>query len=198
MIGVVLAVLAIADVILIIAFMGLQRRQFANQNIIRELTEERALLADLRESVRVELATAQSQARSLKDQVQVLATEAEQEVKRGVQQIAQEVEGIVATIGGKLEQPFQEMTSKQHFLMKLSKEIETQRELLNRLVNRAEQAAKLLQSVDKWEDIVDELESRRYSDIRAMVAKGLSIETIAKELGVSENEVKLVTGTSAL
>lgn len=197
MIGVVLAVLALADVILIIAFIGLQRRQFANQNIIRELTEERALLADLRESVRVELATAQSQARSLKDQVQVLATEAEQEVKRGVQQIAHEVEGIVATIGGKLEQPFQEMTNKQHFLMKLSKEIETQRELLNRLVNRAEQAAKLLRSVDKWEDIVDELESRRYSDIRAMVAKGLSIETISKELGVSENEVKLVTGTSA-
>lgn len=197
MIGVVLAVLALADVILIIAFIGLQRRQFANQNIIRELTEERALLADLRESVRVELATAQSQARSLKDQVQVLATEAEQEVKRGVQQIAHEVEGIVATIGGKLEQPFQEMTNKQHFLMKFSKEIETQRELLNRLVNRAEQAAKLLRSVDKWEDIVDELESRRYSDIRAMVAKGLSIETISKELGVSENEVKLVTGTSA-
>jgi DNA-binding NarL/FixJ family response regulator len=138
---------------------------------------------------------AQSQARAIRDQVQVLATEAEQEVKRGVEQITREAEGIVSNIGGKLEKPFQELTNKQHFLMKLSKDAESQRELLSRVVTRAEHAAKLLQSAEKWEDIVEELESRRYHDIRAMLAKGLSTEKIAKELGVSENEVRVVTGT---
>jgi len=195
MISVMLAILAIADVILVVAFLRLQRRQFANQNVIRELTEERSLLADLRDSVRNELMVAQSQARSIRDQVQVLATEAEQEVKRGVEQITREAESIVANIGGRLEKPFQELTNKQHFLMKLAKDAESQRELLSRVVTRAEYAAKLLQSAEKWEDIVEELESRRYHDIRAMLAKGLSAEKIAKELGVSENEVRVVTGT---
>ena len=195
MISVMLAILAIADVILIVAFLRLQKRQFANQNVIRELTEERSLLADLRDSVRSELMAAQSQARSLRDQVQVLATEAEQEVKRGVKLITSEAENIATNIGAKLEMPFQELTNKQHFLMKLAKDVETQRELLARVVTRAEYAAKLLQSAEKWEDIVEELESRRYHDIRAMLAKGLSAEKIAKELGVSESEVRVVTGT---
>ena len=195
MIGVMLAVLAVADVILVVAFLRLQKRQFDNQNVIRELTEERSLLADLRDSVRNELMAAQSQARSTRDQVQVLATEAEQEVKRGVEQITREAESIVSNIAGKLEKPFQELTNKQHFLMKLAKDAESQRELLSRVVTRAEHAAKLLQSAEKWEDIVEELESRRYHDIRAMLAKGLSAEKISKELGVSENEVRVVTGT---
>jgi DNA-binding NarL/FixJ family response regulator len=195
MIGVMLAVLAVADLILVVAFLRLQKRQFDNQNVIRELTEERSLLADLRDSVRNELMAAQSQARAIRDQVQVLATEAEQEVKRGVEQITRETESIVSNIGGKLEKPFQELTNKQHFLMKLAKDAESQRELLSRVVTRAEHAAKLLQSAEKWEDIVEELESRRYYDIRAMLAKGLSTEKIAKELGVSENEVRVVTGT---
>jgi DNA-binding NarL/FixJ family response regulator len=190
-----LAVLAVADVILVAAFLRLQKRQFDNQNVIRELTEERSLLADLRDSVRNELMAAQSQARATRDQVQVLATEAEQEVKRGVEQITREAEGIVSNIAGKLEKPFQELTNKQHFLMKLAKDAESQRELLSRVVTRAEHAAKLLQSAEKWEDIVEELESRRYHDIRAMLAKGLSAEKISKELGVSENEVRVVTGT---
>jgi hypothetical protein len=195
MIGVMLAVLAVADVILVAAFLRLQKRQFDNQNVIRELTEERSLLADLRDSVRNELMAAQSQARATRDQVQVLATEAEQEVKRGVEQITREAESIVSNIAGKLEKPFQELTNKQHFLMKLAKDAESQRELLSRVVTRAEHAAKLLQSAEKWEDIVEELESRRYHDIRAMLAKGLSTEKISKELGVSENEVRVVTGT---
>jgi DNA-binding NarL/FixJ family response regulator len=195
MIGIMLAVLAVADVILVAAFLRLQKRQFDNQNVIRELTEERSLLADLRDSVRNELMAAQSQARATRDQVQVLATEAEQEVKRGVEQITREAEGIVSNIAGKLEKPFQELTNKQHFLMKLAKDAESQRELLSRVVTRAEHAAKLLQSAEKWEDIVEELESRRYHDIRAMLAKGLSAEKISKELGVSENEVRVVTGT---
>jgi cell division septum initiation protein DivIVA len=195
MIGIVLAALALADVVLIVAFLSLQRRQAVSHSLVRELTEERALLADLRNSVRAELAEAQSHARSIKDQIQVLATEAEQEVKRGVQQIEQEANSIVVNISNKLDGPFQELTNKQHFLLKLAKDAESQRELLARVVGRAENAAKLLRAAENWEDVVDELESRRYHDIRAMLSKGLSPEKIAKELGVTENEVRLVTGT---
>lgn len=195
MIGIVLAALALADVVLIVAFLSLQRRQAVNHNLVRELTEERALLADLRNNVRSELSAAQSHARSIKDQIQVLATEAEQEVKRGVLQIEQEANAIVVNIAKKLDDPFRELTNRQHFLLKLAKDAENQRELLARVVSRAENAAKLLRAAENWEDVVDELESRRYNDIRAMLSKGLSPEKIAKELGVTENEVRLVTGT---
>jgi len=195
MIAVVLSILAVADVVLILAFLSLQKRQIAHQHIVRELTEERSLLADLRNSVRSELMTAQSQAKALKDQVQVLATEAEQEVKRGVQQISGEVENIVANISTKLDLPLQELNQKQHFLVRLAKDAEIQREMLARVVARAENAAKLLRSAENWERIVEELESKRLHDIRAMLSKGFTPDKISRALGVSESEVKLVSGT---
>jgi DNA anti-recombination protein RmuC len=195
MIGVILAILAVADLVLIVAFLQLQRKQVANQQLVRELTEERALLSDLRSQIRSELLSAQQQARALKDQVQVLATEAEQEVRRGIGEISHEVENIVANITTKLEQPLQILNDKQHYIARLSKDAENQRELLARVVSRAENAASLLKAGGSWKDVVDQIERRRLEDIRAMIAKGVQTERIARDLGVSENEVRLISGT---
>lgn len=194
MIGIVLAILALADLVLIVAFLQLQRKQIANQQLVREMTEERALLSDLRSQIRSELMSAQQQARALKDQVQVLATEAEQEVRRGIGEITHEVENIVANIKTKLDQPLQILNDKQHYIARLSKDAENQRELLARVVSRAENAASLLKSGDSWKDVVDQIERRRLEDIRAMIAKGVQTEHIARDLGVSENEVRLISG----
>ena len=54
MIGAILSVLVVADIFLVIAFLRLQRRQLANQEIVRELTEERSMLSDLRNQIRTE------------------------------------------------------------------------------------------------------------------------------------------------
>ena len=194
MIGIFLAILALADLVLIVAFLQLQRKQIANQQLVREMTEERALLSDLRSQIRSELMSAQQQARALKDQVQVLATEAEQEVRRGIGEISHEVENIVANITSKLDQPLQILNDKQHYIARLSKDAENQRELLARVVSRAENAASLLKSGGSWKDVVDQIERRRLEDIRAMIAKGVQTEHIARDLGVSENEVRLISG----
>ena len=87
------------------------------------------------------------------------------------------------------------LNEKQHFIAQLSKDAQKERELLARVVARAENAAKLLNAGDSWEDIVDQLEVRRYADIRALLARGVQPERIASDLGVSAQEVRLVSGT---
>ena len=195
MIGIVLLCVVVADIAIVFGFLRLQKRQSDNQEILRELTEERGMLADLRSQIRAELQTAQNQVRTLKDQVQVLATEAEQEVRQGVAEITKEVDLIIANISQKLDSPMRALNEKQHFIVQLSKDSQKQRDLLARLVARAENAAKLLRAGDSWEDIVDQLEARRYADIRALLARGVQPERIARDLGVSEQEVRLVSGT---
>lgn len=195
MIGAILAILVAADLVLIVAFFRLQKRQLANQEIVRELTEERSMLSDLRNQIRSELLSTQSQVRALKDQVQVLATEAEQEVRQGLGEITREVDAIIGTISQKLDAPMQALSEKQHFVAQLSRDVKKERELLSRLVARSENVAKLLQAGGSWEDVVDQLQARRYADIRAMLARGMQAERIARELDVSEQEVRIVSGT---
>lgn len=190
----ILALLVVADIFLIVSFLRLQRRQLASQEIVRELTEERSMLSDLRGQIRDELMAAQTQVRSLKDQVQVLATEAEQEVRHGLADITREVDSIIANISQKLDAPMQALAEKQHFITQLARDAKKERELLTRLVQRSENVARLLEAGSSWEDIVDQIQAKRYEDIRAMLAKGLQPERIARELGVTEQEVRIVSG----
>ena len=195
MVGMVLLCVVLADVFIVFAFLRLQRRQTDSQEVVRELTEERGLLSELRAQIRAELQATQNQVRTLRDQVQLLATEAEQEVRQGVSEITKEVDVIIANISQKLDSPMRALNEKQHFIAQLSKDAHKERELLARVVARAENAAKLLNAGDSWEDSVEQLEVRRYADIRALLARGIQPERIASDLGVSAQEVRLVAGT---
>ena len=190
-----LTLLFAADIILIVGFLRLQGRQVASSEIIRELTEERAMLTDLRNQIRSEMAAAQQQARTLKDQMQVLATEAEQEVRQGVSGIAQEVDAIISGVAQRLDGPMKALNEKQHYIVRLAKDAQREREQLSRIVTRAENLAKILKSTGSWEDVVDEIEAKRMADMRALLTKGIAPEKIARDLGVSEQQVKLISET---
>ncbi len=194
MLSILLLLLAI-DAGLIFAFYKLQRRQAAHHEVVRELTEERTVLLELRAQIRDELLDAQNQVKAMKEQVQVLALEAEQEVRHGLSGITKEVETVISTVSQRLTGPLTVLDDKQRYIAQLAKDVKKERELLSRLVSRSENVAKLLQAGGSWEDIVDEIQARRYEDIRAMLARGQSPDVIANELGVSEHEVRLVSGT---
>ena len=187
-----LGLLFATDLILIVAIVRLKNRQMASAEVIRELTEERAMLTDLRNQIRTEIVSAQQQARQLKDQMQVLATEAEQEVRQGVAEITREVETIVNNVSQRLDAPMKSLHEKQHYLVRLAKEAQKEREILSRVVSRAENIAKILKSSGSWEDVVDEIEAKRMADMRALLTKGVTPEKIARDLGIPEQQVRLV------
>jgi hypothetical protein len=195
MITAVLFILFAADVMIVAAFLRLQNRQISSQGVVREMTEERAMLADLREQIRSELLATQGQVRALRDQVQVLATEAEQEVKLGISEITKEVDAILGGIAQRLDGPMRALNEKQQFISQLSQSAKKEREHLALIVSRAENVAKLLNAGGEWKDVVDQLEDRRLADIRALLTRGVRPDRIARELGVSEQEVRLISGT---
>jgi hypothetical protein len=190
-----LGLLFATDLILIVAILRLKRGQSASAEVIRELTEERAMLADLRSQIRSEILSAQQQARQLKDQMQVLATEAEQEVRHGVAEITREVETIINNVSERLDGPMKSLHEKQHYLVRLAKEAQKEREILSRVVARAENIAKVLKSNGSWEDVVDEIEAKRMADMRALLTKGVNPEKIARDLDIPLQQVRLVADT---
>lgn len=192
-----LFVLLLLDVGLMAAVFFLNRRQDAHGALMEELTEERRLLAELRTSVQEELENAQGKARETLDKAMRLATEAEQEVKTGGTTIATELESVIGQLTGRFEEPLKELTRKQSYLESLLKRVEQEKAVLTKLVTRGEKIMKFFDQRVSVEQVLDEIEDKKYADARSLLARGKTPAVVASELGMTETEVRLVAGMGA-
>ena len=192
-----LAALILLDVGLMLAVMRLSRRRETHVELVAELTEERRLLAELRTSVQEELEAAQAKARSTLDKAMRLATEAEQEVKMGAQTIAKEMELVVSDLSDRFSEPLKELSRKQSYTESLLRRVEDEKTSLQKLLARGEKICRFFDNRVPYEEVLAELEDKKYADARLLLARGKTPASVATELGMSETEVRLVAGLSA-
>ena len=192
-----LAALILLDIGLMAAVFLLSRKRETHLELVEELTEERRLLTELRSSVHEELEGAQAKARSTLDKAVRLATEAEQEVKTSGQTIAQEMEAVVGDLTSRFETPLKELTKKQGSLEALLRRVESERLLLTKLLARGEKICSFFDERVPYEEVLAEIEDKKYADARLLLARGKTPGAVAAELGMSETEVRLVAGLSS-
>jgi hypothetical protein len=189
--------LILLDVGLLAAVFLLNRKQDAHMEMVEELTEERRLLGELRSNVTEELEAAQFKARETLDKAMRLATEAEMEVKSGGKTIASEMESVVTDLADKFEKPLKEIATRQAYLETLLRKVDDEKAVMQKLIARGEKICRFFDSRVSFEEVMEEIEDKKYSDARSMLARGKSPTAVAKELGLSESEVRLVAGLSA-
>ena len=189
-----LAVLILLDLGLMVAVYLLSQRRETHLELVEELTEERRLLGELRTAVQEELEAAQAKARATLDKAMRLATEAEQEVKTGGQTIAQEMEAVVTDLSGRFAEPLKELSRKQAYLENLLRRVEMEKTSLQKLLARGEKICRFFDNRVPYEEVLAEIEDKKYSDARLLLARGKTPSAVANELGMSETEVRLVAG----
>jgi len=189
-----LAALVLLDVGLLACFYFLNRRQEANIELIEELAQERLLLTELRSSVQEELESAQFKAKEALNHITKIATEAELEVKNGGSTIARELEGVVGQLTEKFEIPLKDLAKRTGYLENLLRKVDTEKRVLKNLIGRSEEVIRFYDDKVPYEQVIEEIESKKYSDARALLAKGLTVENISSELNMSISEVKAVAG----
>jgi len=186
-----LSALIFLDTWLIIVVARLSQRRDSGQ---LELAEERQLLGELRSSVKEELEAAQAKARATLDKAMRLATEAEQEVKTGGQSLAHEMEQVAAQLTGQFDEPLRELGKRQTYLEALLRRIDTEKASLQKLLARGEKICRFFDNRVPYEEVLAEIEDKKYADARSLLARGKAPASIAAELGMSETEVRLVAG----
>lgn len=189
-----LVVLALLDFALISAILMLRKRQVTQISMIEDLTEERKMLSELRCTIQDELEIASSKNKENLNKVTHLAAEAEQEIKAGSDTLSKEMEKILLQLSSRFEEPLKELTKKQAAIEMLAKRIEEQKVILHKLVTRGEKVCQILDKKAPYQDVLSEIEDKKYSDARHLIAKGISPQKVAHELGLTESEVRLVAG----
>lgn len=192
-----LVMLIVLDLALLGAVIWLSRRQEAQVELAMELTEERRLLTELRQSIHEELEAAQSKARATLDKATRLAAEAELEVKSGGQTIAREMDAVATQLTSRFEAPLKELGKRKAGLEALLQKAEREKTVLQKVVARGEKICRFFDERVPYEDVLHEIEDKKYADARKLLARGHAPAAVAVELGMSESEVRLVAGLAA-
>jgi len=190
--------LIVFDVVLLLAVIRLLRQKPADYGMLREVSEEREMLTEIRKSVQEELESARRESQQRLDKMNQIAAEVDQDLKSSSETIASQIEEIAAEITSKLNEPIKKLAKKQLSLESLSHKVDMQRDLLNKSISRAEKICRFFDRNAKYEDIVAEIEDKKYSDALQLIAKGLTPEKIAAEIGLTASEVRLLAGVSDL
>jgi len=186
-------VLVIMDICLIAAVFFQNRKRSNNHDeLIMEITEERRYLTELRNSIQEELDGSKLQSKEVLRKVTELAMEAEQEVKSGSETIATQMQIVAERLESNFESPLKELAKRQAGLEALYKRMAQEKDLLARMIERAEKLAKFFHKNVPYEDVLEEIQDKKYSDARKLLAQGYKAERVAKELGMTASEVKLL------
>ncbi len=169
-------------------------RNMVNRKLVQleDVFEERQIIRKLKEEVSEALDATIRDNQTLLQKVRTLAAEAEQEVLAGKQQLREEMQALTKNMSAEIEEPLVEVNLRFAAVEKASKRAETERQLLNRSIQRAEQLIQFLNKDLPYEEIVKEIQEKKYSDARFLMAKGWTADKVGKELGLSASEVQIL------
>jgi hypothetical protein len=189
-----LVMLIAIDLILIgLVFIALRRRQAPDiLHVIREMDQEQRLLKEMRDSVKEELEQKHADMKQLYERVAAMATDAEIELKNSGSIVSQEVATVLAEAQRHMEEPLKLMTRHRTRLSALIQKSQEERQILQKSMARAEKLARFFDKRIPYQEVLDEIEDKKYSDARFLLSKGLSPEQVARELGLPASEVQMI------
>jgi len=193
MTSILIVALLAADLYLIFAIYRLGMRQKAQDATISDLTEERLLLKEMQERMRGDLALAESRQKDLFNKFAQLAAEAEEEfirVKSGVQET---IADISKEVSQQFESPLQELVKRQGAVDVQIKKIKLERESLEKAIIRGQEIASFFNKNGKYEEVLSDIQDKKYEDARALISNGKSVDAVSRILGMTRSEVELVS-----
>lgn len=160
------------------------------------ISEERRVISDLHENMKKEMMDLRSEIHAKSDQIKRIATEIELEVQSSKEILQQECEASASLIKDMIGKPLEELSRTYVSTKRLLARIEKEKETISRVVTKGEKICQFIDQRIPYEELLNDLEDKKYSDARALLALGKSPREVASHLGLTEGEVRLVAGLS--
>ncbi len=187
-------ILLLVDVFLVWSVFKSGKRQDNRLETLEAIAEEKKMISEMLDNLRYEVKISQQEMVKTLENVKLVAAELDHEIKSYQNTIGQDVVKIESDIREMLEKPIHEIAQKQIQLKKMYSKIERQKEVIVKVINKGEKICQFMDDRISYEELLVEINDKKYSDARALLAKGRSPKEVALDLGLSESEVKLVAG----
>ena len=160
--------------------------------VLEALTEERMTLKRVRSEIRDEM----DQAKSYIDKAIVnykrLAAEVEEETKTGKSQIQENLKEVMNEFTQSLEGPLKELSRKQNSLEGVLRLAGREKDQLLNAVRKGQILSKFFNQEIPYEQLLKDIELKKYDDARRLIGQGYSADQVAKELGIRTSEIEMI------
>ena len=179
-------------VVLLYLFLKMRTDKEHNSEILREVLQEKRQITDMVSVYSDELKALSTEAKDTYDKINMIAAEAELELESAGDVISKQVKVVLDEISVDITQKFSDIEKKKASFEEFNQSLEKNRKTLIRLIGRAEKLAKFFNDNIPYEQVLEEIEDKKYMDARHLLANGYSPEEVSAELNLSSSEVKLL------
>ncbi len=194
MIAVLLCVVLVLEVIVGLFVLNLYRQKTDHEPLLEDIAIANNALKDLQQTVHSELVSLERNARELLKNLNQVSTEIEVEIKNSKETIASNLDEIVAAMAKKIEIPLHNLAKKENSVEVILRKVEKEKDLLLNTIGRAQNLAMFFNEKIPYNDLMKEIEHKKYDDARRMFTQGHSKTRIQKDLNLSAGEIDLIVG----
>lgn len=193
----VLGAIIAVDVLLIFGMYILLRNQKGTDLAISDLTAERELISNLQSTIKKDISITNAEQKTMMSKLSMIAAEIEQEVSSQKSGITENLDEITSELAKEFEAPLRELTRKQNAIEALYKRLKQERLEIDRATEKASQLIKFFNDKVPYEDILSELEDKKYTDARRLLSKGMTPDEVSNRLGLPVAELEVMGNISA-
>ena len=175
----------------------LLRNQKGTDLAISDLTAERELISNLQSTIKKDISITNAEQKTMMSKLSMIAAEIEQEVSSQKSGITENLDEITSELAKEFEAPLRELTRKQNAIEALYKRLKQERLEVDRATEKASQLIKFFNDKVPYEDILSELEDKKYMDARRLLSKGMSPDEVSNRLGLPVAELEVMGNISA-
>jgi len=189
--------LAILDLGILLGFFYYFKKNQDHAEVLEALTEERVAMKGIKEEILGEINEARQKTQKQISRFQQLAAEVEQDAKNGKDLMKQSLEELLGEFSRKLEEPLRELSRRQNSLEQLLKKAARERLNLSQSLQKGESLSRFFNKEIPYEDLLKDIELKKYEDARKLIGQGYPPDQIARELGMRTPEIELLKGMNA-
>lgn len=187
-----LTTIIVFDLLLAVAVLLLFKKQKRAVATLGDITAEREYLVATQAKMEESIRHTTSEQRGLMNKLTKIAAEIEKELADKRTSLHTDVELITNELASKFEAPLVELTQKQNSLNSLYRKIENERCDLEKTLKKASGILKFFNQKIPYEEIISEIEDKKYMDARRLLTSGKSVNEISERLGLPVVEVEMI------
>jgi hypothetical protein len=182
----------ILDIFLLLSIFFLYKKWESHDTVLSDITEERQIIFGIQKEIREDCLKTESKSNDFLFKIQKIASEIESDIEQSKKTIRDNLESVVIDLSTSFEVPLKELMLRQQSLHSLYNKISEEKDLLSKMLLRAENLVHFFDQKKNYEDVLKDIEQKKYDDARSLMARGFTAQRIVKELGLSLSEVQTI------
>lgn len=191
-----LVVLVVFDLFLLGLILSINNKQPDLVEVFKDINSEKKSLKNMVEGLKSDIDYNQDKQNECMKKMSSLANDVEMDIKNFKEIVSDDVKTVFNEFSNKFENHQAKIKEQKFSIESLIKKVNKQRLLLIKSVSRAEELTKFFSSEVPYEEVLTEIKDKKYQDARSLLTDGMPLKEVAKELGLSESEIRLMASLS--